>query len=100
MIDKDSCDKGFIWNPSNCECDKSCGVGEYLDYLNCKCRQKFVDKFVEECSENIDEVEMEKITLAENENEYENVCKCSCTLYIMLLSTIFTINIGISTSFI
>ena len=25
--------KGFIWNPSNCECegDKSCDVGEYLD---------------------------------------------------------------------
>ena len=28
------CDKGFIWSPSNCdcECDKSCDVGEYLDY--------------------------------------------------------------------
>ena len=28
------CDKGFIWNPSNCEygCDKACDVGEYLDY--------------------------------------------------------------------
>ena len=28
------CDKGFIWNPSNCECkcDKTCDVGEYLDY--------------------------------------------------------------------
>ena len=26
------CDKGFIWNPSNCECecDKACDVGEYL----------------------------------------------------------------------
>ena len=25
-------DDGFIWNPSicECECDKSCGVGEYL----------------------------------------------------------------------
>ena len=31
LIDKDVCDKGFIWNPSNCdcECDKSCDVGEY-----------------------------------------------------------------------
>ena len=29
------CDKGFIWNPSNCECecDKACDVGEYLDYV-------------------------------------------------------------------
>ena len=33
-----SCDRGFIWNPSNCECecDKLCVVGEYLDYKNCK----------------------------------------------------------------
>ena len=29
-IDKGVCDKGFIFNPSNCdcECDKSCGIGE------------------------------------------------------------------------
>ena len=27
-------DKGFIWNPGNCECQsvKSCDVGEYLNY--------------------------------------------------------------------
>ena len=38
LIDKEMCDKGFIWNPSNfeCECDKLCDVGEYLDYKNCK----------------------------------------------------------------
>ena len=42
MIDKWECDKGFIWNPGNCKwgCDKSCDVGEYLDYENCKCRKK------------------------------------------------------------
>ena len=29
-IDKGICDTGFIWNPSNCECecDKSSDVGE------------------------------------------------------------------------
>ena len=56
LIDKGICDKGFIWNPSNCECecDKSCDVGEYLDYENCKCRKRLIDKLVEECSENID----------------------------------------------
>ena len=50
------CDKGFIWNPRNweCECDKSCDVGEYLNYENCKCRKRLIDKLVEECSENID----------------------------------------------
>ena len=31
LIDKVVCDKGFIWNPSNCECecDKACDIGEY-----------------------------------------------------------------------
>ena len=40
------CDKGFIWNPSNCECecDKSCNIGEYLDYKNHRCRKKVIDK--------------------------------------------------------
>ena len=54
------CDKGFIWNPNNCECeyDKSCDVGEYLDYKNCKCRKRIIYKLVEECSENIDGNEM------------------------------------------
>ena len=42
LIDKGMCDKGYIFNPSNCECecDKSCGVGEYLDYSNCKSKKK------------------------------------------------------------
>ena len=50
------CDKGFIWNPSNCdcECDKSCIIGEYLDLKSCKCRNKVIDKLIEEYSENID----------------------------------------------
>ena len=49
--------KGYIWNPSNCECecDKSCDVGEYLNYENYKCRKRLVEKLVDECNENIDE---------------------------------------------
>ena len=41
MIDKGVCGKGYIWNPSNCECeiDNSCDVGKYLDYKSCKCRE-------------------------------------------------------------
>ena len=36
LVEKGVCDKGFIWNPTNCkyECDKSCDIGEYLDYKN------------------------------------------------------------------
>ena len=99
MVDKGVCDKGFNWNPSNCECecDKSCDIGEYLDYENCKCRKKLVDKLVEECIETDNEVKLAKITLAENENKY----KCSsCTLYIALFLIVFTINVRIGTYFV
>ena len=30
-------------------------VGGYLDYKNCKCREKLFDKLVEECTENVEE---------------------------------------------
>ena len=99
LIDKGVCDKGYIRNPSNCECecDKSCDVGEYLDYENCKCGKKLEDKLVEECNEIAEEVKLAKISLAENENKY----KCSsCTLYIVLFSILFTINVGIGSYFV
>ena len=73
LIDKGICDSGYAWNPSNCECecDKSCHFGEYLDYENCKCRKRLVDKFVEECKENIDEEKLTKIDLFEHKNEWD-----------------------------
>ena len=99
LIDKGVCSKESFWNPSNweCECDKPCNVGEYLDSENCKCRKKIADKLVEECTETVEEVKIVKMTLAENENKY----KCtSCTVYIVLFSMIFTINVGTVTYFV
>ena len=60
------CNKGYAWNPSNCECecDKSCDFDEYLDYENCKCGKRLVDKLVEECGENVDEAKLTEIALA------------------------------------
>ena len=81
-------DKGFIWNPINCECecDKACDV----DY------EQLVDKLVDECTETVEEVRLAKITLAENENSY----KCSsCTVYIELMIVVFKICAGISAYF-
>ena len=79
MIVKGVCDKGYSWNPNNyeCECDKSCDFGEYLDYENCKCRKRLVDKLVEECDENIEGTSLVKI----------NSTKCkhnSCIFYVIL----------------
>ena len=43
MIHKGVCDKEFVWNPSNCECEyDKCDVGEYLDYDNCKCTKEII----------------------------------------------------------
>ena len=57
---KELTDKGrrhdrFIWNPSTCECeyDTSCDFGEYLRYVNCKCRKRLIDKLVEKLDEDI-----------------------------------------------
>ena len=93
------CEKGFIWNSSNCECecDKSCDLGEYLDYENCKCIKKLVDKLTEECTETNNEVNLAKITLCESENKHK---RSSCTLYIVLFSIVFTINVAIGTYFV
>ena len=75
LIDKGICDKGYIWNPSyfKCECDKSCDFGEYLDYGNCKCRKRLVEKLIEECNENIEETSLIKI----------NSKKCKHNSYIL-----------------
>ena len=92
MIDKSVCDKGYTWNPCNCECEcnNSCDVGEYLDYENCKCRKRLVDKLVEECNENIDEAKLTEIGLFKHVNE----CLCSHTVCIVLGVIALIIGIG------
>ena len=95
MIDKGRCDNGYIWNPSIYKCDKSCDVGEYLDYENCKCRKKLIDKKTEECSEDIDGNEMVyNVTL----NDDRKICN-SCTIYVVLLVIACLLIIGISSAF-
>ena len=57
--------------------------------------RSLVDKLVEECTENVEELKLAKITLTENEDKH----KCSsCTLYFVLFLIIF--NVGIGTHFV
>ena len=97
LIDKGVCDKRSIWNPSNCECecDKSYDTGEYLDYENCKCRKKLVDKLVEEYTKNNDEVTIAGMALLEHGNE----CECSYTVCVVLAVIALTISIGLAAYF-
>ena len=64
-------------------------------------RKRLIDKLVEECSENIDEIEMVyNYTLNDNKNLNE-FCKYSfCTVYIILFIIAFLIIIGISSAFV
>ena len=89
LIKKGVCNKGSK-NSSNCECEcnKSCDVGEYLDYSDCKCKKKFADELIDECTETIEETKLVNITFTENENNYE--CG-SCIVYIVLMIVAFTI---------
>ena len=67
-------------NPSNCECecDKLCNISEYLDYSSCKYRKKLVDPLVEECTENVNETELIKVTVENNDGS------CSYVVYMVL----------------
>ena len=103
LIDKGKSDKGVFWNPGDCkcECDKSCDVGQYLDYKNFKCRNNIIGELVEECTENIYENEMmynetlNTIPLI----DHKKMCN-SCTICILLFSIFLIISIGISSVFI
>ena len=59
-------------------CAKSCDFSENLDYKNCKCRKKLVDKLIEQCTENVDEIKIAGIALFEHGNE------CVCSYYFVL----------------
>ena len=96
LIDKGVCDKGFIWNPSNCECecDKLCDIGEYLDYSTCKCRKKLVGKLIEECTENIGEIKLVE-TSAENEHKCSSGTVYKVLFWILFIFLIISVGIGI-----
>ena len=97
LNDKGVCDKGFVWNPSNCQCKcyKSCDFSEYLDYKKCKCKKSLVNKLADQFTENVEETRLVKV----NTTEYDFVEKKwkhnSRTMYIVLCSIGFTINVGI-----
>ena len=60
-------------------------------------QKDLLDKLTKECTKNVEEVKLAKITSTEDENKH----KCSfCTLHIILVLILSTINIGIGTYFV
>ena len=77
------CDDEFIWNANISEriCDKSCDVGEYLDYENCKRRKRLIDELVEECNEDDTLNTTDTISITNK----KVTCKNNCLIYIISL---------------
>ena len=80
---------------------QTCDIGEYLDYKNCMCRKRIIDKLVEECSENIyenktlDIIPLNAVLL----NVFKKVCN-SCMVYIVLFVIFLITSICICSVFI
>ena len=70
-------------------------MGQCLDYANCKCRKRLIDKLVEKCGENIHEKELHSNEI----NDYEKVCS-SFSVYIVFLVMFFILSISVSSIFV
>ena len=95
LIGKGGYDDGFTWNHNACECEsnKSCDFGEYLDYENCKCGKKLIGKLVLECKNEILNAiplnETDAISVTDKNVICKlNICKLNkrhnCLIYIIL----------------
>ena len=67
--------KGYTWNPSVCECqfDKWCKPGQYLDHKNCVCKNKLIGRLIEECTSVINETKINNKDSDNINNTLENV---------------------------
>ena len=87
------------WNNDKCRCECKELIDKGVDYKKCKCKKRLVNKLAEECTENIEETRLVKLTSTEW-NSVENKRRHnSCILYIVSFSIIFLISIGISCYF-
>ena len=84
-----SCAKGYMWNPSTCECkcDKWCKQGQYLDHKNCVCKYKLIGRVIEECTSVINE------TMINNKDNITNI-NTYLILFIVLLIGFIAFLIG------
>ena len=70
-----SCDKGYTWNPSTCECqcDTLCKPGKNLDHENCICKNKLIGRLIEEFTSIINETMINNKDNIDNNNTRWNV---------------------------
>ena len=87
------CNRRYEFNSSTfkCGCDKSCGIGGYLDYKSCVCENSpQIDKLAEECTSVTEGHKIYNETLNTiSSNDY-----CAfCTLYVVLFAAFLAISV-------
>ena len=77
-----------MWNSSTCECqcNKWCKTGQYLDHKNCVCKNKLIGRLIEECTSIINE------TMINNKDNIDN-CNTIRNVFIGLFSMAVLIGI-------
>ena len=85
-----NCTKGYMWNPSTCECqcDIWCKQGQYLDHKNCACKNKLIGRLIEECTSVINE------TMINNKDNTTNNNNTYLILFIIFLIGFIVFLIG------
>ena len=69
-----------------CQCDTWCKPGQYLDHKNCVCKNKLIDRVIEECTSIINE------TLVNNKDNIDND-NTICNVFIGLFSVLLIVGI-------
>ena len=63
---------GIINCAKGCQCDMWCKPGQYLDHKNCVCKNKLIDRLIEECTSVINETMINNKD-SDNNNTLQNV---------------------------
>ena len=87
-----SCDKGYRWNPSICECqwDMWCKPGQYLDHKNCVCKNKLIGRLISKCTSIINETMINNDTNNDN-NGYRIMAYVFIGLFLISLVICFCV---------
>ena len=96
-----------MWNPSTCECecDKYCEAGQYLDYKNCVCWKKLIDDLIEQCTSIVDIEIKNGIDIFTNSTVTKNIVtpvnsNNSTNIYLFLFVAVLIVAVLVTAGFI
>ena len=87
FADMINCAKGYMWNPSTCECqcDTWCKPGQYLDHKNYVCKNKLVGRLISKCTSVINETMMNNNGNNDDNNFYKIMAYVFIGLFLLAI---------------